>query len=80
MTDFINTNRLRVSAFDAKRVAGFAHRSVRVQFHRYYSRDHGKRRLESNWAMEVCDWHFIVKWRPDGKRLTPTVTVAPEAK
>jgi len=68
MTDLINTNRLRVSLFDVKRVLGYPRRSRQIQLQRYHSRDHGQRRLETNIILSVCDWHLGIKWRPDGKR------------
>lgn len=67
MGDLINANRLRVSLFDARRVAGYSTRSRGVSIHRYRSRDHG-RSPETNFVLDVFDWHFCVKWRPDGKR------------
>jgi hypothetical protein len=63
----INTNRLRISVSDAKRVCGYAHRSRRISFHRYKSSDHGQPRQETNLVLDVFDWHLSLKWRPDGK-------------
>lgn len=68
--DVINNNRLRVSLFDAKRVAGYTRRSCCVRFHKYRSRDHGIPRPETSYVIEAFDWQFMVKWRPDGKRAT----------
>lgn len=68
MTTLLNTNRLRINVFDAKRVAGYQHRSRRVLFHKYLSSDHGQARREINLVLDAFDWHFSIKWRPDGKR------------
>lgn len=70
MTTILNTNRLRVSLSDAKRVAGYSQRSRRVSFHKYPSSDHGQARQETNLVLDVFDWHFSIKWRPDGKHLS----------
>jgi hypothetical protein len=70
MTDVLNTNRLRISISDAKRVAGYLRRSRRVSFRRYLSSDHAQARKETNLVLDVFDWHFHIKWRPDGKHLS----------
>ena len=70
MTDILNTNRFRVSVYDAKRVAGYSRRSRRVSFRRYRSSDHGRARQETNLVLDAFDWHFSIKWRPDGKHLS----------
>jgi len=66
--DLINTNRLRVSVYDAFPFASYPRRARRVRFSRYRSSDHGNPRLETNLLLEIFDWHLIAKWRPDGKR------------
>lgn len=63
--ELINTNRLRISIRFFRR--GYAERMTDLCWGRYYSGDHGKPRLETNYYFNGFGLVAHVKWRPDGK-------------
>jgi hypothetical protein len=63
MSDLINTNRLRISAYWRRYLVG----RIRLPHLAWKSNDHGKKRLESTWQCVILGLCINVKWRPDGK-------------
>ncbi len=62
--DIVNTNRLRVSWMNLRDYWP----APAFICHHYRSGDHGKPRLEHNFALHLFGRGLQVKWRPDGKR------------
>ncbi len=62
--ELVNTNRLRISWVNLRQHWD----APAFLWQHYKSGDHGKLRLEHNFALHLFGRGFFVKWRPDGKR------------
>lgn len=68
--NIVNSNRLRVSIRFVRR--GYGERFCDMSFGTYRSADHGKPRPERNFYAHAVGIVADMKWRPDGKRDTPS--------
>lgn len=65
--DLWNSNRLRVTWSNLRDYWP----APAIVCQHYWSNDHGKSRMEHNFALHIFGRGFHVKWRPDGKDRRP---------